>query len=206
VDNGEYNVGFGEFFQLMGELAETDPNGDSPLEPGLTNLQFAIVAGSWPDPESGASPWYHFFAGVWENDFPVDFAFSQVPAAVDFYQTASPFEPTAFVRDYSAISCDEIDLPFDDHLGEIEVPTLLLGAGGGFGETGLYTLSLLGSSDISTEIVSLTTPAESDFGHIDLWVADDAPDLVWTPLLGWLEDHVPRAGGPTHMVPASASH
>lgn len=32
------------------------------------------------------------------------------------------------------IGCDEIDLPHDDFLGEIAVPVMCVGAGGGYGE------------------------------------------------------------------------
>ena len=68
---------------------------------------------------------------------------------------------------------------------------LYLGAAGGFGEAGVYTTTLLGSSDVSVHLVSLLPPelAVSDFGHGDLFQADDAQTLVWEPLLAWLEAH-----------------
>jgi hypothetical protein len=66
-----------------------------------------------------------------------------------------------------------------------------VGAGGGFGDLGIYTTTLLGSDDVSTLVVSLQ-PSELrlfDFGHADLFQADDAPDLVWVPILAWLQSH-----------------
>ena len=38
---------------------------------------------------------------------------------------------------------DALDLPFDDHLGEITVPILAVGAGGYFGNLIEYTTTLL---------------------------------------------------------------
>jgi hypothetical protein len=66
-----------------------------------------------------------------------------------------------------------------------------VGAGGGFGSYGLYTLSLLGSTDVSNHIVSFYPPDQQafDFGHVDLFYAEDAQNLLWTNILQWLEKH-----------------
>ena len=57
--------------------------------------------------------------------------------------------------------------------------SLYLGAGGGSGSTGDYTISLTASSDLTTYLVSVpdTGPA-SDYGHADLWFGCDADELV----------------------------
>ena len=86
--------------------------------------------------------------------------------------------------------CDEADVPFDDHLDDISVPVLYVGAGGGFGEFGVYTTTLLGSTDVTTRVVDLTRrPAPVDFGHADLFLATDARTLVWRPILNWIRAH-----------------
>jgi len=68
--------------------------------------------------------------------------------------------------------------------------SLYLGAGGGSGSTGDYTISLTASSDLTTYLVSVpcTDPA-SDYGHADLWFGYDADELVWDVLRQWLIDH-----------------
>lgn len=40
-------------------------------------------------------------------------------------------------------------------------------------------------------MVSLLPPGDriADFGHADLFQADDAETLVWEPILEWLETH-----------------
>ena len=71
------------------------------------------------------------------------------------------------------------------------MPVLYIGAGGGFGEYGVYTTTLLGSTDVTAHVVSLV-PAEArivDFGHADLFLANNAEALVWQPLLDWVKTH-----------------
>lgn len=82
-------------------------------------------------------------------------------------------------------------MPWDDHLAEITVPVLYVGAAGGFGEAGVYTTTLLGSSDVSVLLVRVQPPelVIADYGHGDLFQAEDAETLVWEPLLTWLEAH-----------------
>lgn len=59
VDNGQY----GEFipFALVGNLARTAPSGDSPVIPGATNAQAALLMGAGPF-VSGST--FHYLAGV----------------------------------------------------------------------------------------------------------------------------------------------
>jgi hypothetical protein len=66
-----------------------------------------------------------------------------------------------------------------------------VGAGGGFGRGDLYTLTLLGSQDVSSLIVSFypSEQAAFDFGHADLFNAEDAKNLVWKPIYQWLSEH-----------------
>jgi len=87
--------------------------------------------------------------------------------------------------------CDAVDVPFDDHLGDARVPTLNLAAAGGFGQASVYSATLLGSPDVTTRIVSLRPPGEEalDFGHSDLWLADNADKVAWRPILDWLKKH-----------------
>jgi hypothetical protein len=51
--------------------------------------------------------------------------------------------------DQNALPCNELDLPYDDHLAEVKVPILYVGARGGFGEYGVYSTTLLGSRDVT---------------------------------------------------------
>ena len=62
---------------------------------------------------------------------------------------------------------------------------------GGFGEYGIYTTTLLGSTDVTTRVVDLQ-PDELrlfDYGHADLFLGTDAETLVWQPILEWIQTH-----------------
>ncbi len=65
---------------------------------------------------------------------------------------------------------------------------------GGIGVTGNYCLTLLGSADITILNIQLLPDDQHvlDFGHIDIWTADDAPGLVWQPMVDWIDDHSPN--------------
>ena len=78
--------------------------------------------------------------------------------------------------------------PTPDPLSAVRVPTLYVGAGGGFGRSGLYTASLLGSTDRGALVVSLTSDPLRDLGHGDILLAREAPSLFWDDILGWLRD------------------
>ena len=47
----------------------------------------------------------------------------------------------------------------------------------------LLATTLLGSTDVSTHIVSLAPVRIADFGHADLFLANQAESLAWQPIL-----------------------
>lgn len=86
--------------------------------------------------------------------------------------------------------CDEEDVLFDDHLSDIEVPVLYVGADGGIGEFGFYTTTLFGSENVDLHNVDLMPPDKnvSDFGHADLFLAEDAQVMAWERILERLNE------------------
>ena len=145
------------------------------------------------------SPFYHFVAGIFpDNDFtniPTGLRYTTVSRWNAFLGAARPFESSTLLRDTDAITCSQRPTgAFDDHLADVTVPVLYVGAGGGFGRAGLYSLTLLGSKDITTHIVSFFPPdkAAFDFGHVDLFYARRAQQLVWRPIYHWLAQHSPH--------------
>jgi hypothetical protein len=191
-DNGLYNDD--SLMRPMGKLARDDPSGDSPVIPGLSNLQAAIYLGSgafW------STMTMHYVAGVFDAGVPVGLQYVSNDAWVDFLATAAAHEPVHVSIDQAGQFCGDVDVPWDDNLSQITIPIFFLGAQGGFGPYGSYSLSLLGSSDISQQIISLHPPEEIslDFAHVDLFIGQNAPDLAWQPILNWLESHVGRGNG-----------
>lgn len=184
----------GQLFQLLGTLAEVAPDQPTPVPPlaGLTNRQAALFAGALTFQLFQPVPFYHFVGGSFDaNNLPSSLLYTDVTGFFDFEKGASPFEPSKVVNDGDEATCEQNDVPFDDHLADIKVPVFYVGAGGGFGEFGLYTTSLLGSTDVTSHIVHKVPAAQRivDYGHADLFLANDAQTEVWQPILSWLQAH-----------------
>jgi hypothetical protein len=200
IDAGAYQNASGTIVQTLGALATTDPAGSSPVFPGLTNRQAALLAGEatfvfFPADQQPV-PFYHFTGGTFAatplpSGLPVPTGLVYSPEAtwLQVLRGASPFQPERELADSDAAICGAPDVRFDDHLAQITVPVLYVGAGGGFGEFGVYTTTLLGSTDVTRRIVDLTPDRLSDFGHADLFIGKNAEALVWQPILSWLRAH-----------------
>jgi hypothetical protein len=187
LEAGEYGSNTG--FRTVGNLARTAPDDPSPIFDGFTNMQVALFLGTTSLVE-GAT--YHYLAGVFnESGLPIGMKYISTQEWVDFMASGFDWEPTRFFFDYSTVVCDMYDSPFDDHLSEVTVPVLNWGAVGGIAPYGTATLQLLGSKDLSEHITSTLPPEDIlvDFGHIDLFAGNIAPDVAWPPLLNWIRKH-----------------
>lgn len=194
LDAGDYGD-YMAFYAEIGALALADPSGVSPYYGPLTNEQAALVVGANP---GGLTPTFHQAAGVFdETGMPVGFQYVGKEYFFHFLAGGPSgagavwWAPVRTGLDQFNTWCDVLDVPFDDHLANVRVPTLYLGAAGGFGEAGRYSTTLLGSRDVSVHVVKLHPSGEEsvDFGHSDLWVAENAETLVWKPILDWIRKH-----------------
>ena len=199
VENGIYGYD-NSVVAEVGTLAQQAPNDPSPIfGPPYTNLQASLTYGAATfEPPPSFTPFYHFVAGTFPNNdidqIPTGLVYTSVSRWNAFLASASPFEASTLIRDTYAITCSPGPTgQFDDALRQVTVPVLYVGAGGGFGPAGLYSLTLLGSKDVSSHIVSFypSSQAAFDFGHVDLFNARDAQQLVWTPIYNWLAAHAP---------------
>ncbi len=198
IASGVYNSNGGQYVQNSAEQAIEHPYRTSVvLGSPYTNLTYSLTAGAAPYQYGNHfTPYFHYVGGTFPNDdfsaIPSGLSYSNVGEWNDFEFGASPYEPVQLLADASAITCgDDPNLQFDKHLNDITVPVFYVGAGGGFGGYGLYQLSLLGSTDVSNHIVSFYPPDQQafDFGHVDLFYAEDAQKLLWSNILQWLEKH-----------------
>jgi len=186
IANGQYQEDV--IMRPLSQLARTDPGGDSPMMPGLTNLQAALFLGAGQIFGEGAN--FHYLAANFEEGFPTGFQLVTNEQWFDFLAAGVPYEPLQFEVEQLALLANIVDVPFDDHFSQIRVPVFNLGVAGGIGELSIYGTTLLGSSDITNLIVSIGAPSLlEDFGHIDMFIAHNAPTLVWQPILSWIEDH-----------------
>lgn len=176
-------------FQFLADLARTEPEEPSPFFPPFTNRQLALDIGTFPR-SSGMVPFFHSVGGLLAEDLtPLGLQFSTEDHFFAFLAGQAFHQPMGIFLQAEAILCDEIETPLDDHLGDIEVPVFYVGAGGGFGEFGVYNTTLLASNDVESLVVSLDEDRSVDLGHQELFLADDAETLFWRPILDWIADH-----------------
>jgi hypothetical protein len=197
---GIYADNFGQsFLGPVGTLAISDPNGISPATlfgPPYTNLQASLTLGAASYQAGFANtPFWHFVGGTFGssgvNGIPTGLVFTNITRWNKLLRAASPFEPFQREADALAVTCGDVNVPFDKHMKDITVPMLYVGAAGAYGAYGLYTLTLLGSEDVSHHIVSFYPPNDQalDYGHADLFTAYNAKNVVWSKILAWLTSH-----------------
>jgi hypothetical protein len=195
IADGEYAVD-STFQREVGELAETDPDGESSLfGPPYTNRQASLTYGAALFQFGGTfTPWYHFVAGYFpSNDtdqIPTGLRFTAEQRWNRFLVGAAPLEPARLLADANAVTCDDGSTPqFDANLDEVRLPVLYVGAAGGFGSYGLHTLSLLGSVNVDSVNVRTRPVGEEklDFAHVDIFHARNADTLVWAHIARWLK-------------------
>lgn len=190
LDAGVYSDDTGLFLNYLGGLAISAPYELSGSIPGTTNYQAALLFGA--DPELLNGQFWHFVGGVFdENGLPTQLRFTKDRLWLDVMQNIPPHLPMKGDLDGDAMMCGKTPVPFVQHLGQIEVPILFVGAQGGFGKTGFYTLGFTASKDITKVLVQLLPDDQrtQDFGHADTLFATNAETLVWKPILDWLVAH-----------------
>jgi hypothetical protein len=179
-----------QIISLLGQLALALPDQPSPLVPFLSNAQLLNLIGADIDPR--LSPTFHRVGGVIDfATLDTDLLFTQQEHWFAHNTGAAPWEPVRVPLEAEEVTCPEVDSPLDDYLAEIDVPVFYVGAAGGFGGAGLYNTTLLASTDVSSKVIRRLSDAEPfrDYGHVDLFLADDAETEVWQPILDWLLAH-----------------
>ncbi|MCP3101380.1 hypothetical protein LZ198_21125 [Myxococcus sp. K15C18031901] len=191
--------------QLIGALAATAPQQPSPIfaedifGPGTghpSNRKAAVIAAAATSvlfaPLPPLTPGYHHASGQLDaTGLPDTLTHTTEGYLFEFAQRAVPYQSLNEVLESEEWACGATDVPFDDRLASVKVPVLYVGAGGGVGEYGLHSLSLLGSTDTTTLVVRDRPEAQRalDFGHADLFLANDARQRVWQPVLQWVRAH-----------------
>ncbi len=106
----------------------------------------------------------------------------------DFLLAAPPWEPKHLLADTATVTCNAAPGPFDDDLHQCAFQVLNAGTAGWFGNYGEHSTTLLGSTDVSSFVVSLV-PLEfriADVGHYVILKSDRAPSLVFAPICDWI--------------------
>lgn len=196
-DSGIYYSDEGAVMKYIAYLAATAPDDPSQIIPGFTNKQAALFVlsatyATFEPPLKPYVPFYHYLAGIFDEfGIPQRLQFTNLDFTLDIALATPSFMSIGEDIDGEALMSDKVEVPYDDHLSEIKIPVFYVGAAGGFGEYGVYTVALLGSTDKKTLVVQLYPPeaVALDYGHADILWADNAQSLVWQPIYNWINSH-----------------
>lgn len=193
LQNGTFHTAQGRNLRTFSNLATIAPDDPSPIIPGLSNYQAALFIGTNSfDLNPPLAPFWHFVAGDLNDvGIPVDLLYSSPARWIRLLGSLPPYMPERARLDLRSSLCDEENVSIDDHLEQISVPILYLGAEGAIGSTGHHTSSLTASRDITHHTVRLQPVDQRafDYGHADLFLGRESPTLVWDVLRDWLEVH-----------------
>jgi len=179
------------FIIAVGELALGDPDGASPFFDGLSNREAMLRIAGQTYNGFTVTPFYHLAAPFLDDSGnPTGLRESSEVDIARWFAEGAPHQSMIEAADTDAAWCDDGSGPPVD-LSRVKAPLFYLGAAGGFGDHGLYTTTLVGSTDVTTQVIRRFGPdgAFEDFGHGDLLFARDARDLAWGPLAQWLVTH-----------------
>ncbi len=202
LEGGLLGPGAGVGVLSLGQAAISLPDEVAlPPMPPLPYRQLAVVLGAATfqfisNPTLGVEPtvpFYHFTSGEFGGGslLPSGLRYVKERQFFDLLASARPYQSFEEVVEGEQLLCGQKDLPYDDHLAEVKVPVLYVGAAGGFGEYGVHSTTLLGSRDVSIHLVRRQSSEArvADYGHADLFLASDADKAVWAPILAWMKRH-----------------
>src|SRR6218665_702622 len=190
---GVYVDGSGQTLQGMGVYANVAPALPSAVLPGLTNRQAALLAGAatWRLQGLPIFKWYHFTGGVFTDTMATALSWTDERFFFDTLEQAVPYQSIGEQVESLALWCGAPKLPYSERLHQVKVPVLYVGAEGGTGRFGHYSVSQLGSKDVTFYLVQrLQEGARAqDFGHADLFLSTRADQDVWPHITDWLARH-----------------
>lgn len=188
-ENNQAYFNSNAFIVSLGEAALNAPNETSTLLPvpfPLTNYQAPLFIAMNPRPVTG----WHFLAGNMDIKNGIYEPYHTAPKRWFKLLSSVPAGmPKLPGIELAEARCGEKEVSIDDHLEDITLPIYYLGSTGAEGEEGYYTTTLTSSSDITTHTVSGSEPGKEDYGHADLFMAENAPGLVWDGIKEWIVKH-----------------
>jgi len=167
-------------FKYIAVLAFQDPDVESEIIKGMTNKQALLLSLTATYMLDAYAPCYHIFTGNLSGLYYTDYNYT-----LDTIFSMDSFNSLNQILEIYGIWCSDDISEYDDHIADINVPVLYVGAEGGFGVYGVYTTQLIeesGNDDVSSCIVP-------DYGHADLTYAYGADDTAWSTIYDWLEEH-----------------
>jgi hypothetical protein len=102
-----------------------------------------------------------------------------------------PCGPVLVDIEAEKVYCYDVVGPFDDHLAEITLPILYVGAAGGTGHAGSYAVTLTASTDVTKFTVQLHADEERalDFSRADHFYGNGRRNAGLAAIRDWLVAH-----------------
>ncbi len=186
---GTYSDDSGVFLGQLADAALAAPAEPSPALKGFTNAQAALVCGANVSLVNGQ--FWNVVGGVLDGrGVPTRLRFTDERLFLDLMKSIPPHFPARANLDVDTAFCGETAVPvLHAHLGEIALPILYVGAVNGFGAHGVETARRTASRDVTVTVVRRLPEGQErgDFAHGDVLLAADAPELVWRPVLEWIQ-------------------
>lgn len=171
IDAGSHAVDR-SIFRVLGQAALAAPNEPSPAVPGFNNFNAPLVV----------LVNARFFAGsiVPPN---VTLLYTDPARVISLLAGSPPYVLRQSDYDISASQCDSPSHPvtFDDHLGDISVPIFYVDRAA----AKLGTVTRTKSTDVARLIVNPNNDPTL-YGHADFFLANNAADEIWRPILEWI--------------------
>jgi pimeloyl-ACP methyl ester carboxylesterase len=177
---------------VLGYLASSAPDDESPYFAPLTNWQAALFVGARTELLTPGQSWHLVGGYLDEYGIPSGLRFTDDELWVAAMGASfPPYYPVRIDVDTDQLLCGTFDTPLDDHFAQITVPILHVGAKGGFGPSMYASTTFTASREVTTITVQRLSDEEEamDFGHVDTVLAGDAETLVWRPILDWIMAH-----------------
>ncbi len=181
IEGGTYNENNMAIMMQMAYLASTNPEGISPVQPGLTNRQlFRLMASqTYMFKTYPYTPDYHYWSGDLNGLYYVD---EDRLLYVTLNGGAVPYTPKSLDQYMAGLMGNVEGYEIDS--SRIDSPVLYVGLGGGFGEYGSwwYENEVVKTNDEITSIIW------NDQGHGSIALDYNSPEL-WAEINKWLENN-----------------
>jgi hypothetical protein len=188
IENGTYQDTDIQTLVQVASLAYAYPEQDSPLQPGLTNIQFFrfLASNTFAFSEHPYTPDYHYWSGDIDKLYFVD---ENKLLNITMNGGAIPYSPL-YMDQYMAGLMGNIK-GYEIDPSRVDSPVLYVGLSGGFGDNGSWWYkNEVGKTNknVSTIIWNSQGNDIVSQGHASILLDNNAPDL-WAIINNWIKNN-----------------
>lgn len=179
IENGTYHDTNMATMMQVASLAYTDPDGVSPVQPGLTNIQlFRLLASqTYAFSEHPYTPDYHYWSGDLGGLYYVN---ENRLLNVTLTGGAVPYTPK-YMDQYMAGLMGNVE-GYEINSSKVDSPLLYVGLGGGFGDYGSWWYV----NEVGKTNNKVTSMIWNDQGHGSIALDYNSSDL-WALIDNWIK-------------------